>query len=56
MKMLQPSEAHKKLAQLSGRWSGQERIQPSPWDPQGGTAIGRSDNRIALDGFALLHD
>jgi hypothetical protein len=56
MEMPKPTEAHKKFALLAGRWSGQEQIHPSPWDPHGGKAVGRSDNRIALDGFVLLHD
>ena len=56
MEMPKPTEAHKKLATLVGQWTGQEQMHPSPWDPKGGTATGRSDNRMALDGFALLHD
>lgn len=28
----------------------------SPFDPRGGTAIGRIDSRIALNGFALIND
>jgi hypothetical protein len=56
MEMPKPTEGHKKFNHLAGRWTGQEQISPSPWDPKGGTATGRSDNRIALDGFALLHD
>jgi hypothetical protein len=56
MEMPKPTEAHKKLTHLVGRWTGQEHISPSPWDPKGGVATGRSDNRIALEGFALLHD
>jgi hypothetical protein len=56
MEMPKPTEAHRKLDSLAGRWTGQERMHPSPWDPKGGTAAGRVDNRTALDGFALLHD
>lgn len=54
--MPKPTEAHAKMNALVGRWIGQERLHPSPWDAKGGTATGRSDNRMALDGFALLHD
>jgi hypothetical protein len=30
---------------------GKEIILPCPWDPKGGTAIGRFDNRVAVDGL-----
>lgn len=50
------TDAHKKLNVFAGKWQGEEKMFPSPWDPKGGTAIGRSDTRIALDGFALVHD
>jgi Protein of unknown function (DUF1579) len=56
MEMPKPTEAHKKLAGMAGKWTGQEHMHPSPWDPAGGPATGRCDNRMALDGFALLHD
>lgn len=56
MEMPRPTDAHRKLELLAGSWSGEERLHPSPWDPRGGTAIGRITNRVALDGFALLHD
>ena len=56
MEMPKLTEAHKNFKYLAGQWSGQERIAPSPWDPKGGTATGYSDNRIALDGFVLVHD
>jgi hypothetical protein len=31
-------------------------MYPSQWDPRGGIAIGRSKNRMALSGFALIND
>ena len=31
-------------------------MYPSPWDPEGGIAIGRMDSRVALSGFALIND
>ena len=31
-------------------------MHPSPWDPNGGTAVGRSQSRIALNRFVLLTD
>jgi hypothetical protein len=56
MEMPKPSNAHQKMASLAGLWTGTEHMYPSPWDPKGGTSTGRADNRMALDGFALLHD
>jgi hypothetical protein len=53
--MPKPTEAHAKLAQLAGSWEGTETMHPSPWMPQGGTAIGRFESRM-LDGFFLIHD
>ena len=31
-------------------------MSPSQWEPQGGTAMGRVDNRIAVDGFTVIQD
>jgi hypothetical protein len=56
MEMPKPNEHHRRLERLAGRWTGQETMYPSPWDPDGGTATGRNDMRIALDGFALITD
>jgi hypothetical protein len=56
MEMPKPTEAHKRMAKLAGKWKGKEHMYPSPWDPAGGPAIGTCENRMALDGFALLHD
>ena len=56
MEMPKPTEAHQKMASLAGCWTGPEHMHPSPWDPTGGAATGRAENRMALDGFALLHD
>jgi hypothetical protein len=56
MEMPKPTDAHRKMSILTGKWTGEEKLHPSPWDPKGGSAIGRSENRLALDGFALLHD
>lgn len=50
------SEPHRRLERLVGRWRGEERLQPSPWDPKGGTAIGVVQNVLALDGFAVIQD
>ena len=56
MEMPKPTEAHRKLDIFAGRWTGAEKIPPCPWDEKGGTAIGRCDNRVAVDGFLVLHD
>ncbi len=56
MDMPKPTDAHRKLEPLAGKWSGTEKISPLPWDPQGGTAAARIQNRVALDGFALIQD
>ena len=56
MEMPKPTDAHRRLDKLAGQWSGEEKIYPSPFDPQGGTAIARLENRLALDGFAVVQD
>jgi Protein of unknown function (DUF1579) len=56
MEMPMAGEAQKRLAPLMGTWVGQEKLAPSPWDPQGGTAIGRVTNRPGLNGLMLIQD
>ena len=56
MEMPKPTEAHRRLERLVGTWTGEERMHPSPWDPEGGPAVGHVENRAALDGFAVIHD
>lgn len=56
MTMPKVTEAHRRLERLVGTWQGEERLYPSPFDPQGGAAIGRARNRLALDGFAVVQD
>ncbi len=56
MEMPTPGAAHFKLERLVGNWRGEERVHPSPWDPKGGDAVGRVQNRMALGGFVLIHD
>ncbi len=31
-------------------------MYPSPWDPKGGSAVGRIKSRLALNGFGLIND
>lgn len=56
MEMPKPSAGHRKLEKLAGRWEGEEKLYPSPWDPAGGMATGRMQCRVALNGFALIDD
>lgn len=56
MEMPKPTEAHKKLMKICGSWIGEEHMHPSPWDPKGGVATARIQNRIALDGFIVIQD
>lgn len=56
MEMPSPSDGHRKLERIAGRWEGEEKMYPSPWDPKGGTALGRINSRVALNGFALIND
>ena len=56
MEMPKPTDAHRKMEMMEGSWTGEETLFPSPWDPEGGTAEAHVNNRIALDGFALIQD
>ena len=56
MEMPKPTDAHKKLERLAGKWKGEEKMYPSPWDPAGGMAVARVNNRPALDGFTVVQD
>ncbi|MFQ5690397.1 MAG: DUF1579 family protein [Gemmatimonadota bacterium] len=54
--MSKPTEAHRRLEKLAGVWVGEENMAPSPWSPEGHTATGRSEVRVALDGLAAIAD
>ena len=56
MEMPKPTDAHKKLEMLVGTWEGEEKMHPSPWSPEGGTAMGKVVNHTALDGFTVIQD
>lgn len=56
MNMPKPTDMDRKLEKFAGAWQGEERLHPSPWDPHGGPAVGRIQNRMALDGFALVQE
>ncbi len=54
MDMPRPTEAHQQLERLAGTWVGEETMHASEWDPKGGIATGYNENRMGLDGFALI--
>ena len=56
MEMPKPGSPHQKLQRLSGKWIGEEKLHPSPWDPKGGMATARVHNRSSLDGFVVVQD
>lgn len=56
MEMPTPTPGHARLEKLAGTWLGHEEMKPSPWDPEGGAAVGRTKSRMALNGFALISD
>ncbi len=56
MDMPKPSPGHLRLEKLAGSWEGEENMHPSEWDPKGGTAVGRTNYRLALNGFSLISD
>ncbi len=50
------NDHHRALHALAGTWIGTEVMSPSPWDPVGGTATARIENRIVIGGFAVAQD
>ena len=54
MEMPKPGPAHHVLERMAGDWVGTETMHPSPWDPKGSLADGRTQVRLALGGFAAL--
>jgi len=56
MQMPKPGPGHAVLERLSGTWEGEEKMHPSPWDPEGGIATGRTKSHLTLNGFALITD
>jgi hypothetical protein len=53
--MPRPDANHARLHRLVGAWTGEEKMNPSPWGP-GGTALGRYHCRVDVDGFFVLQD
>jgi Protein of unknown function (DUF1579) len=56
MEMPKPGPAQERFAQLAGNWEGDEMLNPSPMDPQGGPALGRWNFRVGVGGFFLIAD
>jgi hypothetical protein len=54
--MPKPSSEHQRLvAAMTGSWTSEETIHPSPWGP-GGKRQGRAESRAAIDGFFVVTD
>src|SRR6266540_2533510 len=53
--MLQPTEQHRALERLAGKWIGPEMLHASPWAPAA-TVTGRVNARMDIDGFFLIQD
>lgn len=56
MQMPRPTKEHERLAALAGKWTGEETIHPTPWDPAGGLAEGSTTARVDLDGFGVVQE
>lgn len=56
MEMPKVTKEHQKLEALAGSWAGEEKINPSPWDPKGGPATSTTESRMDIDGFFLISD
>lgn len=56
MEMPKPTPHHERLRALVGSWKGDEKMLPSPWDPQGGTAQAFMEARFDLDGMFVIGD
>jgi hypothetical protein len=54
--MPQPTPEHRKLAAMAGSWTSVETLHPNAWTPNGGKRTGRSQARVAVDGFFVLCD
>jgi len=56
MEIPKPTPQHEKLRALVGSWKGDEKMQPSPWDPKGGPSKGFTEARLDLDRMWLIAD
>jgi len=56
MDMPLPTEAHRKLERLAGEWSGDDKMTPSDWVPEGATAQAHHSFRVTIGGFGVLDE
>jgi putative addiction module component (TIGR02574 family) len=56
MEIPKAGSQHERLRALVGSWKGDEKMYPSPWDSQGGTAKGFTEARFDLDGMFVIAD
>lgn len=49
-------EQQRLIDAMAGTWLGEETLFPSPWDPSGGVAVGRTQARSILDGHLVTSD
>jgi len=54
MEMPKPGPEHARLAAMIGHWVGEERMHPSPWLPEGGTATSKATVRLGCEGFCVI--
>jgi hypothetical protein len=54
MPMAKPAAEMKDLRDMIGTWSTDEKFEPSPWMPSGGTGTGTNTVRIGPGGFTVL--
>lgn len=54
--MPRPTDQHRKLEALTGRWEGEEVLHPSPWAPERRSAVGKFHMRMGVDGMFLISD
>ena len=53
--MPEPGEAHERLLRMTGEWSGEETMMPSPWSPTEEKRTATISSR-ALEGFFVVSD
>lgn len=56
MPMPKPNEHHARFAPLAGTWTGEERMLPSRWTPEGAVASAHIVNHPSASGFVFAQD
>ena len=56
MQMQKPTKFHAKLEAFTGKWTGEETMHPTPWEPSGGQAKGDMKVRSDLEGQGIIQD